>query len=134
MKANELTLLGILICALALAACEPPKDALNAKAPGATAAVSSGPAKARPKPNKVILGYSYAGNDAKWAPADYDYSEITHITRAFLPVKEDGSMADGGIFDPKLTELAKQHGVKLLASVGAYRLALWAAFLLHAPP
>src|SRR5258708_37938908 len=107
MKANELTLLGILICALALAACEPPKDALNAKAPGATAAVSSGPAKARPKPNKVILGYSFTGNDAKWAPADYDFSEVTHITRCFLLFQEDGSMTDGGIFDPKLSELAR---------------------------
>jgi chitinase len=102
---------------LALAACEPPKDALSPKGPGATA---SGPVQARPKPTKVILGYSYAGNDAKWAPAEFDYSELTHITRAFLPVKEDGSMADGGIFDPKLTELAKKHGVKLLASVGGW--------------
>jgi chitinase len=120
MKANELTLLGIVICALALVACEPPKDALNAKSPGATAAASSGPAKARPKPNKVILGYSFTGNDAKWAPADYDFSEVTHITRCFLLFQEDGSMTDGGIFDPKLTELAKKNGVKLLASVGGW--------------
>ena len=46
--------------------------------------------------------------------------ELTHITRAFLPIKEDGSMSDGGIFDPKLTELAKKNGVKLLASVGGW--------------
>jgi len=117
MKRNDLTLVGFVVLALALCACEPPKDAMSPSAPGATAA---GPVNARPKPSKVILAYSYAGNDAKWPPAEYDYSAVTHITRAFLPVKEDGSMADGGIFDPKLTELAKKNGVKLLASVGGW--------------
>src|SRR5207237_6789017 len=99
MKRNELTLLGLIVFVLALASCEAPKDALVPKAPGAAvgATAASGPAKVRPRPNKVILGYSFTGNDAKWAPADYDYSEVTHITRCFLLFQEDGTMTDGGI-------------------------------------
>jgi chitinase len=125
MKANKLALLGLVSFVVSLAACEAPKDALIAKGPtsngtssGATATTS--PGKARSRPNKAILGYSFTGNDSKWAPADYDFSEVTHITRCFLMFQEDGSMTDGGIFDPKLTELAKKNGVKLLASVGGW--------------
>ncbi|HEX9298084.1 MAG TPA: CIA30 family protein [Polyangiaceae bacterium] len=88
--------------------------------PSTQAQAQAAPAKPRAKPNKIILGYSYTGNDAKWAPADYDYSEVTHITRCFLMFQEDGTMTDGGIFDPKLTELAKKHGVKLMASIGGW--------------
>jgi GH18 family chitinase len=109
-------LFGLFVVLLALAACETPKIGLgpSASSPGAS---SAGP---RPKPNKIILGYSYAGVDAKWPPADYDYSEVTHITRCFLMFQEDGSMTDGGIFDPKLAELAKKNGVKLMASIGGW--------------
>src|SRR5260221_83376 len=118
MKANKLKVLGLVAFVLALGACG--LEQQGARSPSASAAAASGPAKVRPRPNKVILGYSYTGNDAKWAPADYDYSELTHITRSFLLFQEDGTMTDGGIFDPKLSELAKKNGVKLLAAVGGW--------------
>jgi len=120
MKRIELTLLGLVVFVLTLCACEAPKDALNPKTPGGAAVAAPTPGGPRPKPSKIILGYSYSGNDTKWSPADYDYSEVTHITRCFLLFQEDGSMTDGGIFDPKLTELAKKNGVKLLASMGGW--------------
>jgi hypothetical protein len=48
--------------------------------------------------SNFILGYSFTGADPKWVPADYDYAEVTHITRCFLMFQEDGRMTDGGIF------------------------------------
>jgi len=124
MKLNKLALLVLVGVAGAFGACGYEQTSTMRVRAGDNAssasATESGAAKPRARPNKVILGYSYTGNDAKWAPADYDYSELTHITRSFLLFQEDGSMTDGGIFDPKLTELAKKNGVKLLAAVGGW--------------
>ncbi len=119
MMANKIkqALFFCLVLLLSAIGCEVEKVA---PPPSTQAQATAAPAKPRSKPNKIILGYSYTGNDAKWAPADYDYSEVTHITRCFLLFQEDGSMTDGGIFDPKLTELAKKNGVKLLASIGGW--------------
>jgi len=42
---------------------------------------ASGSAGTRPRPRQVVLGYSYTGADARWAPADYDYGELTHVSQ-----------------------------------------------------
>jgi chitinase len=102
----------------ALSACETPK--IGESPSPANPADVVGPARTRPKPDRIILGYSFTGLDGRWAPSDYDYAEVTHITRCFLMFQEDGSMTDGGIFDPKLTLLARKNGVKLMASVGGW--------------
>jgi chitinase len=111
MKRNELTLLGLVVSFWHLrmrgaeGCAESRAPPVAATAPGKT-----------PRLNKVI-SVLFTGNDAKWAPADYDLrSRITPAPA--LP--DDGSMTDGGIFDPKLTELAKKNGVKLLASIGGW--------------
>src|SRR5262245_27942591 len=116
MMANKLSFLGLLLVGALGYSCQIEKSAESPKAASGQTA-SHGP---RARPNRVVLGYSYTGNDAKWPPESYDYGSVTHITRCFLPVKEDGSMNDNGIFDPKLTELARKNGVKLLASVGGW--------------
>jgi chitinase len=82
----------------------------------APAAVASKP---RPKPDRVVLGYSAAWFDNVYPPEVYDYGVLTHIARSFLTPHADGSITDSPTFwDPKLSELAKKNGVKLLAAIG----------------
>ncbi len=66
-----------------------------------------------------MLGYSASWMDGAYPPSAYDYGALTHVARSFLIPKPDGSIADtGGYWNPDLERLARQHGVKLLASVG----------------
>jgi chitinase len=80
---------------------------------------SSLPAKAQKKPNCVVLAYSASWVDKVYPPEVYNYGAVTHIARAFLLPHADGTITDTGTFwDPKLSELAKKNGVKLLAAIG----------------
>ncbi len=104
------------LAVLALAACAGSK--VNAPAsepkPAGTAAATPAPAA-----GSVVLGYSASWVDGTYPPSAYDYGALTHIARSFLIPKPDGSIGDtGGYWNPDLERLAKQHGVKLLASVG----------------
>jgi chitinase len=68
---------------------------------------------------RVVLGYSAAWTDADYPPAEYDYASLTHIARSFLQPHADGHVtASADFWNEDLKRLAKQHGVKLLASVG----------------
>lgn len=70
-------------------------------------------------PNLVVLGYSAVWFDGLYPPESYNYGALTHIARAFLTPKADGSIkAPAGFWDPDLQRLAQAHGVKLLASLG----------------
>ncbi len=71
------------------------------------------------KPAHFVVGYSAAWFDGVYPPESYNYGAFTHILRAFLVPKADGSIgAQGGYWDPDLERLAHAHGVKLLASLG----------------
>ena len=57
------------------------------------------------KPNYVILGYSASWFDGIYPPVSYNFDAMTHIARAFLIPKEDGSIiAQGGYSGCKLGE------------------------------
>jgi chitinase len=71
------------------------------------------------KPNHFVVGYSALWFDGIYSPESYNYDAFTHILRAFLIPKADGTIvAPGGYWDPDLERLAHAHGVKLLASLG----------------
>jgi chitinase len=77
------------------------------------------PALASAKPRFIILGYSAEWYDAKVPPAQYHWANLTHVARSFLEPNADGSLKiPPHFFDPTLTRLAKEHKVKLLASIG----------------
>src|SRR5450432_2687405 len=76
---------------------------------------SSGSSRVRQKPDRVVLGYSASWFDNVYPPEVYDYGVLTHIARSFLTPNADGTITDSATFwDPKLAELAKKNGVKLL--------------------
>ena len=80
-------------------------------------AVATWPVQAQTRP--VVLGYSAMWRDGASPPRDYDWAGLTHIARAFLNPKPDGSIeVPDGYFNPSLETLAHQHDVKLLLSVG----------------
>ncbi len=67
----------------------------------------------------VVLGYSASWTDASYPPSAYDYGSLTHIARSFLQPHPDGRISESaGFWNEELTERAKRHGVKLLASIG----------------
>ena len=69
--------------------------------------------------NRAVLGYSATWMDGQCRPADYDWSTLTHVARAFLVPHPDGSVGvPDGYFNPDLERLAHAHGVKLLISAG----------------
>ena len=71
------------------------------------------------KPRPVVIGYSSSWRDQAAPPADYDYSTLTMIARAFVGVKADGStVVPEGYFNPEMEKLARAYGVKLLLSIG----------------
>src|SRR5579859_3664789 len=71
------------------------------------------------KPNHVVLGYSGYWFDDIYPPEAYNYDGLTHIARSFLVPLSDGHIpVPTKFFDPALTQGAKAHGVKLIASLG----------------
>ncbi len=70
-------------------------------------------------PNHLVVGYSACWFDGIYPPVSYNYGALTHIVRAFLLPKADGSIAvPAGYWDPNLEKTAHSHGVKLIASLG----------------
>jgi chitinase len=111
MMANKTKIFALAGCAaLAVWGCQLEK---SAESPSAVSA------KSRQRPDRVVLAYSASWFDNVYPPEAYDYGAITHIARSFLTPHADGTISDGGTFwDPKLAELAKKNGVKLLAAIG----------------
>lgn len=71
------------------------------------------------KPDHLVVGYSASWFDGIYPPQSYNYDAFTHLVRAFLLPKADGTIvAQAGYWDPNLEKLAHAHGVKLLASLG----------------
>jgi chitinase len=71
------------------------------------------------KPNHLVVGYSALWFDGIYPPESYNYDAFTHILRAFLIPKPDGTIvAQSGYWDVDLERMAHAHGVKLLASLG----------------
>jgi chitinase len=66
-----------------------------------------------------VLGYSATWRDGE-SPADcYDFDSLTHLARAFLVPHPDGKVeVPAGYFNPTVESMARQHGVKLLMSIG----------------
>ncbi len=77
------------------------------------------PAAAVARPDHVVLGYVPFWRDAIADPADIDFDAFTHLARAFLRPRPDGTLTvDSGYFDPAFESAAHAHGVKLLMSIG----------------
>ena len=71
------------------------------------------------KPRPVVLAYIPAWRDAIADPATFDFGTITHVCRAFLRPRADGTLfQEPGFFNPTLETAARSHGVKLLMSIG----------------
>ena len=71
------------------------------------------------KPNQVVIGYSATWYDDKCPPEYYNYDALTFLARSFLTPKPDGEISvPGNFFNQKMEDLARQHGVKLLMSLG----------------
>jgi chitinase len=71
------------------------------------------------KPNHLVVGYSALWFDGLYPPQSYNYDAFTHILRAFLIPKPDGTIvSQSGYWDADLERMAHAHGVKLLASLG----------------
>ncbi|HEY1685625.1 MAG TPA: glycoside hydrolase family 18 protein [Tepidisphaeraceae bacterium] len=67
----------------------------------------------------VVLGYSADWFDEQYPAEKYDFSGVTHLARAFLLPRADGSIGiDENYFNPALETRARQHGIKLLMSIG----------------
>jgi chitinase len=74
---------------------------------------------AQPRPSRVVLGYSAAWRDAICPPEEYNYAALTHLARAFLVPHSDGSIGvPADYFNKTMESLAREHGVKLLVSLG----------------
>jgi chitinase len=75
--------------------------------------------QASAKPNQVVIGYSATWYDAQCPPEYYNYDALTYLGRSFLTPRPDGSISvPGDFFNTKMEDLARQHGVKLLMSLG----------------
>lgn len=71
------------------------------------------------KPDQVVIGYSATWYDDKCPPEYYNYDAITYLGRSFLTPRPDGSISvPGNFFNQKMEDLARQHGVKLIMSLG----------------
>src|ERR1700683_1508941 len=71
------------------------------------------------KPDRIVLGYSATWRDVNSGPECYDFDALTYLARAFLTPHPDGSVeVPPGYFNPTMESLARQHGVKLLMSLG----------------
>jgi chitinase len=77
------------------------------------------PVTAPARPDRVVLGYSAMWRDSDSPAECYNYDALTHLARAFLVPHPDGSVeAPPGYFNQGMESLARQHGVKLLMSLG----------------
>lgn len=71
------------------------------------------------RPDHVVLGYVPCWRDALADPADFDYDAFTHLARAFLRPRPDGTLTVApGYFNAAFEAAAHAHGVKLLMSIG----------------
>ena len=70
-------------------------------------------------PDRIVLGYSPNWID-EHCPADcINYDALTHLARAFIIPKPDGTLnIPAGYFNQKIESLARAHQVKLLMSIG----------------
>jgi chitinase len=77
------------------------------------------PSPAVARPDHVVLGYVPQWRDAIADPRDFHYDAFTHLARAFLRPRPDGTLlvADG-YFNADFEHLAHDHGVRLLMSIG----------------
>jgi chitinase len=67
----------------------------------------------------VVLGYSASWFDPMCPPDAYNYDSLTYLARSFLIPKPDGSLdVPPTFFNARMESLAREHGVKLLISVG----------------
>src|SRR5580698_1354970 len=70
-------------------------------------------------PNRVVLGYSASWFDSKCSAEYFNFDSLTYLARAFLAPHPDGSIdVPGNYFDKKMESMAREHGVKLLMSIG----------------
>jgi chitinase len=70
-------------------------------------------------PDRVVLGYSASWRDDATPPECYNFDAITYLARAFLTPRPDGTIVvPEGYFNEAIVPLARQHGVKLLMSLG----------------
>jgi len=77
------------------------------------------PVCAPARPDRIVLGYSAMWRDSDSGPDCYDYDALTHLARAFLRPNPNGAVdAPPGYFNPSMETMARQHGVKLLMSLG----------------
>jgi chitinase len=71
------------------------------------------------RPDRVVVGYSATWRDPNTPPDCYNYDALTHLARAFLVAHPDGTIeVPDGYFNKTMESLARQHGVKLLMSLG----------------
>jgi chitinase len=71
------------------------------------------------KPNRVVVGYSATWRDPDSPPECYNYDAVTFLVRAFLAPHPDGAVeTPDGYFNKTMESLAREHGVKLLMSLG----------------
>jgi chitinase len=77
------------------------------------------PLCATARPDRIVLGYSALWRDSEEPPECYNFDALTHLARAFLRPNPDGAVeAPPGYFNPSMETQARQHGVKLLISLG----------------
>ncbi len=68
---------------------------------------------------KIVFAYSAEWMDGLYPPEAYPYESLTHVARSFLRPDQDGHIpVPENYFNPVLTQRAKAHGVKLIASLG----------------
>jgi chitinase len=71
------------------------------------------------RPNRVVFGYVPSWWDATAAPQEIDFEPFTHLARAFLRPRPDGTLkVDRDYFHPAFEAAARAHGVQLLMSIG----------------
>ena len=67
----------------------------------------------------VVIGYVPTWRDKVVDPATFNFDILTHLNRAFLRPNDDGTLKiEDNYFNPAFEQAARQHGVKLLMSVG----------------
>ena len=66
-----------------------------------------------------MVGYSATWRDPDSPPECYNFDAVTYLARAFLVPHPDGTVeTPDGYFNKTMESLAREHGVKLLMSLG----------------